>query len=377
MTAGNEPCEDAAQLVVSFDNGAIGSVHASWVGAAGPRHVADGLRHATATLHFDVRYAADVPAGGWREGADRAADGRRATRSTTSRASSVASAARGPAATGRGSAQRDRDRRRRLRVGAIGQTVRSADRARRRRGRVDHSDAARLPRRVRRTHRTGDRRARRRSKRARSTSRTPTRRSFSSCATCSACRAGFSLPVRHAIADRLGLDCRTSSLSCTHTHQGPSTIAGSEAIGWPTPDGLRGSSCVTAASRPRRQRAITRPPATLRYARAPLPDGFAFNRRGAAVRGAVVLDPRRPRRRRAHRARREPLDPSRPARPGLVQGRHRLGRPVPRTLEGDARRHGDRAHRLPRRHQPDAARRATRTTRTRRGRPPTQTQRLR
>jgi neutral ceramidase len=90
--------------------------------------------------------------------------------------------------------------------------------------------------------------------------------------------AGFSLPVRHAIADRLGLDLPNVLLSCTHTHQGPSTIAGSEAIGWPTPEGyadvLR-DGCVAAAVSARDHAA----PATLRYGRAPLPDGFAFNRR--------------------------------------------------------------------------------------------------
>lgn len=90
--------------------------------------------------------------------------------------------------------------------------------------------------------------------------------------------AGFSLPVRHAIADRLGVELANVLLSCTHTHQGPSTIAGSEAIGWPTPDGyvdvLR-DGCVAAAAAARDSAA----PATLRYARAPLPDGFAFNRR--------------------------------------------------------------------------------------------------
>jgi hypothetical protein len=90
--------------------------------------------------------------------------------------------------------------------------------------------------------------------------------------------AGFSLPVRHAIADRLGLDMPNVLLSCTHTHQGPSAIAGSEAIGWPTPEGyadlLRGG-CVRAAAAAR----DTSAPATVRYARSDLPDGFAFNRR--------------------------------------------------------------------------------------------------
>lgn len=93
--------------------------------------------------------------------------------------------------------------------------------------------------------------------------------------------AGFSLPVRRAIADRLGLDMPNVLLSCTHTHQGPSTIAGSEAIGWPTPEGyadLLREGCVSAAVAARDAAA----PATLRYARSSLPDGFAFNRRAYA-----------------------------------------------------------------------------------------------
>lgn len=91
--------------------------------------------------------------------------------------------------------------------------------------------------------------------------------------------SGFSLPVRHAIADRLGVDMPSVLISATHTHQGPSTIAGSEAIGWPTPDGyadvLR-DGCVKAAVAARENSL----PATLRFGRAALPDGFAFNRRG-------------------------------------------------------------------------------------------------
>ena len=91
--------------------------------------------------------------------------------------------------------------------------------------------------------------------------------------------SGFSLPVRQAIAGELELDIGHVLLSCTHTHQGPSAIAGTEAIGWPVPEGyadvLR-DGCLAAARAARE----TARPARLRYARAPLPDGFAFNRRG-------------------------------------------------------------------------------------------------
>jgi neutral ceramidase len=91
--------------------------------------------------------------------------------------------------------------------------------------------------------------------------------------------SGFSLPIRRAIASELLLDIGQVLISCTHTHQGPSAIAGTEAIGWPIPKGyadvLR-EGCVAAA----RAACAGAAQATLRYARAPLPDGFAFNRRG-------------------------------------------------------------------------------------------------
>ncbi len=54
MTAGNEPCEDAAQLVVSFGNGAIGSVHASWLARPAP-DMSLTIFGTDGTLHFDVR----------------------------------------------------------------------------------------------------------------------------------------------------------------------------------------------------------------------------------------------------------------------------------------------------------------------------------
>jgi predicted dehydrogenase len=54
MTAGGEPCEDAAQLVVSFGNGAIGSVHASWLARPAP-DMSLTIFGRDGTLHFDVR----------------------------------------------------------------------------------------------------------------------------------------------------------------------------------------------------------------------------------------------------------------------------------------------------------------------------------
>ncbi len=91
--------------------------------------------------------------------------------------------------------------------------------------------------------------------------------------------AGFSTPVRQAIAATLGVGLECVLTSCTHTHQGPSVMAGTEALGWPTPEGyaeILTAGCVQAAEAARQHAE----PATLRYGRAPLPDGFSFNRRG-------------------------------------------------------------------------------------------------
>ena len=61
---------------------------------------------------------------------------------------------------------------------------------------------------------------------------------------------GFAKPVRDAVAAALGLDRGAVLTSCIHTHAGPSTIAGSDLLGWVTPDGYREmlvERCVAAA----------------------------------------------------------------------------------------------------------------------------------
>jgi predicted dehydrogenase len=54
MTMGAEPAEDAAQLVVRYDNGVIGSVHASWVAHPAPDMMLTILG-TNGTMHFDAR----------------------------------------------------------------------------------------------------------------------------------------------------------------------------------------------------------------------------------------------------------------------------------------------------------------------------------
>ena len=89
----------------------------------------------------------------------------------------------------------------------------------------------------------------------------------------------FAMPVREAVADLLGLPLAAVLSASTHTHSGPSCIAGSEAVGWPTPPRYRDvlvAGCGEAAVRARQRAA----PACLAYRRADLPDGLSVNRRG-------------------------------------------------------------------------------------------------
>lgn len=89
----------------------------------------------------------------------------------------------------------------------------------------------------------------------------------------------FSEPIRTAVAEDLGLPRSAVLTASTHTHSGPSCIAGSEAIGWPTPPGyaeLLLAGCRSAAHEAQAS-AVS---ATLAYRRAPLPEGLSVNRRG-------------------------------------------------------------------------------------------------
>jgi hypothetical protein len=105
----------------------------------------------------------------------------------------------------------------------------------------------------------------------------------------------FARPVREAVAAALGLEMAAVLTSCVHTHAGPSTIAGSEALGWVTPEGYREllvERCTTAAL----TAAATAVPASFRAGRFSLPAGLSINRRDLpyeptfAVLDAIGLD---------------------------------------------------------------------------------------
>jgi hypothetical protein len=106
---------------------------------------------------------------------------------------------------------------------------------------------------------------------------------------------GFATPVRTAVANALNLQLGAVLTACVHTHAGPSTIEGSEPLGWVTPDGYREllvERCLAAALAAR-ERATA---GSLRAGRWPLPGGLSVNRRGLpyeptfALLDALALD---------------------------------------------------------------------------------------
>jgi hypothetical protein len=103
----------------------------------------------------------------------------------------------------------------------------------------------------------------------------------------------FSDAMRDAVARVVGTDREYVLPSCTHVHGGPSTLVGSEAIGWPVPDGYL-DLLTTRVADAARAACDTVEPVDARFARTRLPPDVAMNRRGhpltpsAAV---LVLDP--------------------------------------------------------------------------------------
>lgn len=88
----------------------------------------------------------------------------------------------------------------------------------------------------------------------------------------------FAAPVRAAVGEVLGIPAAQVLTSCVHTHSGPAASRTMKRARWPVPTGyleLVLAGCVEAATRALHDLA----PATLGYARAPLPEGLGFNRR--------------------------------------------------------------------------------------------------
>jgi hypothetical protein len=103
----------------------------------------------------------------------------------------------------------------------------------------------------------------------------------------------FADATRDAVAHVVETDREYVLPSCTHVHGGPSTLAGSEAIGWPVPDGYL-DLLTTRVTDAARAACAMLAPVEARFARTRLPPDVAMNRRGhpltpsAAV---LVLDP--------------------------------------------------------------------------------------
>ena len=85
--------------------------------------------------------------------------------------------------------------------------------------------------------------------------------------------------VRDAVADALQIEVSAVLTSTIHTHAAPSTITGTEALGWNVPhnwrEDLLASCCEAALAADAAAR-----PAELRFARLGLPAALSFNRRG-------------------------------------------------------------------------------------------------
>lgn len=100
-------------------------------------------------------------------------------------------------------------------------------------------------------------------------------------------------PLRRAVGAALGTGPEHVMTSCTHTHAGPAATAAVRLAGWPLPDGYLErlvDGCVTAA----RAAEAACEPASLAYARAPLPAELSVNRRGLPYDPSyAVLDVRR------------------------------------------------------------------------------------
>jgi hypothetical protein len=89
----------------------------------------------------------------------------------------------------------------------------------------------------------------------------------------------FANPARAAVASALGLEPAAVLVASTHTHAAPSTMAGTERLGWITPEGYGDTVAGGCAAAAVAARDGARP-AVLRHGRWSLPGGLSINRRG-------------------------------------------------------------------------------------------------
>jgi hypothetical protein len=102
-----------------------------------------------------------------------------------------------------------------------------------------------------------------------------------------------SAPIRAAVASHLDCDEAAVITSCIHTHAGPSALPGTEALGWPVPDGFAELLAERALEAAIAAHANLRT-VEARFARVDLPGDVAVNRRGHALTpsaAVLVLDP--------------------------------------------------------------------------------------
>ena len=103
----------------------------------------------------------------------------------------------------------------------------------------------------------------------------------------------FSDPIRVAVAEIVETDVEHVLTSCTHVHAGPSTLTGTDAIGWPVPAGYR-ELLVARAGDAAGAAVAALAPVSTSFGRALLDGDVAVNRRGYDLTPEaqlLVLDP--------------------------------------------------------------------------------------
>ena len=91
------------------------------------------------------------------------------------------------------------------------------------------------------------------------------------------------------MAGILGIAPEAVLTSCTHVHTGPSALTGTDAIGWPVPDGLHGRLVDRTTDAARGAVAAPLAATRARFVRTPLPDDVAINRRGHALASSAAI----------------------------------------------------------------------------------------